>query len=51
MIETPYLLFPGDAPGPRVAKVAQGIRDWRPEFAVDPFRHSDWRPVDALLGV
>lgn len=33
MIETPYLLFLGDAPDPLAAKVAQGIRDWRPEFA------------------
>ena len=37
MIETPYLLFPGDAPGLLAAKAAQGARDWR--------------PVDALPGV
>jgi hypothetical protein len=30
MIETPYLLFLGDAPDQLAAKVAQGIRDWRP---------------------
>ncbi len=38
MIETPYLLFLGDAPDPLSAKVAQGIRDWRPEFAVGQYR-------------
>jgi hypothetical protein len=38
MIETPYLLFLGDAPDQLAAKVAQGIRDWRPEFAVGQVR-------------
>ncbi|WP_209425514.1 N-acetyltransferase DgcN [Pararhodobacter sp. SW119] len=38
MIETPYLLFLGDAPDPLAAKVAQGIKDWRPEFAVGQLR-------------
>ncbi len=38
MIETPYLLFLGDAPDPLAAKVAQGIKDWRPDFAVGQFR-------------
>ena len=38
MIETPYLLFLGDAPDPLSAKVAQGIKDWRPENAVGQFR-------------
>ena len=38
MIETPYLLFLGDAPDQLAAKVAQGIRDWRPEHAVGQFR-------------
>ncbi|TMV88141.1 DUF1611 domain-containing protein [Thioclava sp. BHET1] len=38
MINTPYLLFLGDAPDPLAAKVAQGIRDWRPEFALGQFR-------------
>ncbi|PTW59325.1 putative NAD-dependent epimerase/dehydratase family protein [Breoghania corrubedonensis] len=33
MIETPYLLFLGDAPDSLAAKVAQGIKDWRPENA------------------
>ena len=38
MIETPYLLFLGDAPDQLAAKVAQGINDWRPENAVGQFR-------------
>ena len=38
MIETPYLLFLGDAPDPLAAKVAQGIRDWRPDHAVGQYR-------------
>ncbi len=38
MIETPYLLFLGDAPDRLAAKVAQGIRDWRPEHAVGQLR-------------
>jgi uncharacterized NAD-dependent epimerase/dehydratase family protein len=38
MIETPYLLFLGDAPDPLAAKVAQGIKDWRPDHAVGQFR-------------
>jgi len=38
MIETPYLLFLGDAPDMLAAKVAIGIRDWRPENALGQFR-------------
>jgi len=38
MIETPYLLFLGDAPDQLAVKVAQGVRDWRPENAVGQFR-------------
>ena len=38
MIPTPYLLFLGDAPDQLSAKVAQGIKDWRPENAVGQFR-------------
>ncbi|MCX7646074.1 MAG: DUF1611 domain-containing protein [Rhodobacteraceae bacterium] len=38
MIPTPYLLFLGDAPDQLAAKVAQGIRDWRPEFALGQYR-------------
>ncbi|MBC6408664.1 MAG: DUF1611 domain-containing protein [Rhodobacteraceae bacterium] len=34
MIETPYLLFLGDAPDMLAAKVAIGIRDWRPAHAL-----------------
>lgn len=38
MIPTPYLLFLGDAPDPLAAKVAQGIRDWRPDVSVGQLR-------------
>ncbi|WP_171206286.1 N-acetyltransferase DgcN [Ruegeria sp. HKCCA0235A] len=38
MIETPYLLFLGDAPDQLAAKVAVGIKDWRPENAVGQYR-------------
>jgi len=38
MLRTPYLLFLGDAPDPLAAKVARGIRDWRPESAVGQLR-------------
>jgi uncharacterized NAD-dependent epimerase/dehydratase family protein len=38
MIQTPYLLFLGDAPDALAAKVAQGIRDWRPENVVGQLR-------------
>jgi len=38
MIATPYLLFLGDAPDSLAAKVAQGIADWRPEYAVGQLR-------------
>jgi uncharacterized NAD-dependent epimerase/dehydratase family protein len=38
MIETPYLLFLGDAPDQLAAKVAQGIRDWRPDAAIGQLR-------------
>lgn len=41
MIETPYLLFLGDAPDPLAAKVAQGIKDWRPELALGQLRLED----------
>ena len=34
MIKKPYLLFLGDAPDDLVAKVAQGIKDWRPENVI-----------------
>jgi uncharacterized NAD-dependent epimerase/dehydratase family protein len=38
MIQTPYLLFLGDAADPLAAKVAQGICDWRPENAIGQYR-------------
>lgn len=38
MLKTPYLLFLGDAPDQLAAKVAQGIRDWRPDHAVGQLR-------------
>jgi len=34
----PYLLFLGDAPDQLAAKVAQGIRDWRPDASVGQLR-------------
>ncbi|WP_373355723.1 N-acetyltransferase DgcN [Pseudoroseicyclus sp. CXY001] len=38
MITPPYLLFLGDAPDRLAAKVAQGIRDWRPDYAIGQLR-------------
>lgn len=38
MLKTPYLLFLGDAPDQLAAKVAQGIKDWRPEFSLGQMR-------------
>lgn len=38
MLKTPYLLFLGDAPDQLAAKVAQGIKDWRPEFSLGQLR-------------
>ncbi len=38
MIKTPYILFLGDAPDMLAAKVAIGIRDWRPENAIGQYR-------------
>ena len=37
-LKRPYLLFLGDAPDALAAKVAFGIRDWRPENAVGQLR-------------
>ena len=37
-IQTPYLLFLGNAADPLAAKVAQGICDWRPDSAAGQFR-------------
>ncbi|MBR2655435.1 MAG: DUF1611 domain-containing protein [Loktanella sp.] len=53
MIQTPYLLFLGDAPDQLAAKVAQGIKDWRPENAVGQYRMpgcgADLRLTDLTL--
>ena len=38
MLKTPYLLFLGDAPDALSAKVARGIRDWRPDHCLGQFR-------------
>ncbi len=38
MIRAPYLLFLGDAPDALAAKVAQGIKDWRPEACLGQYR-------------
>ncbi|MEL6792043.1 MAG: N-acetyltransferase DgcN [Pseudomonadota bacterium] len=38
MLQQPYLLFLGDAPDALSAKVAQGIKDWRPESSVGQMR-------------
>jgi uncharacterized NAD-dependent epimerase/dehydratase family protein len=38
MLEHPYLLFLGDAPDQLAAKVAKGVRDWRPYASVGQFR-------------
>lgn len=48
MIKTPYLLFLGDAPDMLAAKVAQGVKDWRPEFALGQLRTDGCR---ADLGI
>lgn len=49
MIKTPYLLFLGDVPDQLSAKVAQGIKDWRPDNAVGQFR-MDGCKADVGLG-
>ncbi|WP_146591966.1 N-acetyltransferase DgcN [Puniceibacterium confluentis] len=53
MIETPYLLFLGDAPDGLSAKVAQGIKDWRPENCVGQLRmdgcRADMKLTDMTL--
>ena len=38
MIKSPYLLFLGDAADGLAAKVAQGIKDWRPDLSVGQYR-------------
>ena len=37
-LQKPYLLFLGDAADPLAAKVAQGIKQWHPEYCVGQFR-------------
>lgn len=37
-LEHPYLLFLGDAPDALAAKVAQGVKDWRPGASVGQIR-------------
>jgi uncharacterized NAD-dependent epimerase/dehydratase family protein len=37
-LHPPYLLFLGDAADPLAAKVALGVKQWRPEFCVGQFR-------------
>ncbi len=41
MLKTPYLLFLGDAADPLAAKVAQGVKDWRPDYSVGQYRLAD----------
>jgi len=38
LLKTPYLLFLGDAADPLAAKVAQGVKDWRPEHCIGQYR-------------
>ena len=38
MIKSPYLLFLGDAADGLAAKVAQGIKDWRPDLSLGQYR-------------
>ena len=44
MIQTPYLLFLGDAPDRLAAKVAGGVRDWRPEHSIGQLRLPGCKP-------
>jgi uncharacterized NAD-dependent epimerase/dehydratase family protein len=43
MIQSPYLLFLGDAPDLATAKTAAGLRQWRPELCAGQFRLPDCR--------
>lgn len=40
LLKTPYLLYLGDAADPLAAKVAQGIKDWRPEYCIGQLRQT-----------
>ncbi len=48
LLKTPYLLFIGDAVDPLNAKVAQGIKDWRPDYCVGQFSQTG---CNADLGI
>jgi hypothetical protein len=48
MIEPPYLLLLGDAPELFAAKVAIGIKDWRPENGDGQF-HTEGCKADLRL--
>jgi len=40
-LQTPYLMFLGDAPDQLAAKTAQGVVDWRPEICVGQLKLDD----------
>ena len=40
LLKTPYLLFLGDVTDTLSGKVAQGIKDWRPELCIGQFRQT-----------
>ena len=48
MIQSPYLLFLGDAPDIATAKTAAGLRQWRPELCAAQFRLAECK-VDLKL--
>ena len=48
MIDTPYLIFLGDAKDALAAKTGQGIVDWRPDWALGQLRFPECR---ADLGI
>ncbi|MEE9335539.1 MAG: N-acetyltransferase DgcN [Granulosicoccaceae bacterium] len=53
LLKIPYLLFIGDAADQLAAKVAQGVKDWRPEHCVGQIRlegcHADMGLPDMTL--
>ena len=48
-LQHPYLLFLGDAPDALAAKVAYGIRDWRPDASVGQLRMEGCRADLGLM--
>lgn len=48
VLKTPYLLFLGDAADGLAAKVAQGVKDWRPDYCVGQLRQEG---CNADLGI